>query len=126
MTEMEKNLNDKLSAVQHIPPKHFPTLQKPSFSAIVQSSPAIQNQPKKTPKPKKQHLAIIKPKDDSATSLDTKTFIQKSVGYQQGKNWGQKSQQSPKRRYPHRNGQRRGSGQTDRRTGLEPRNQKEL
>ncbi|GIY45302.1 hypothetical protein CDAR_246031 [Caerostris darwini] len=80
MTDMERNLNDRLRTVQQLPPQNFPTFDKPSFSVIVKATPAINNQPKKAPKPRKQHLAIIKPKDDSANSTDTKNFIQRSVG----------------------------------------------
>ncbi|GIY68091.1 uncharacterized protein CDAR_453061 [Caerostris darwini] len=79
MTDMERNLNDKLRSVQHLPPPILPIPDKPSFSAIVKATPALKNQPKQAPKQRKQHLAVIKPKDENSNSSDTKTFIQKSV-----------------------------------------------
>ncbi|GIY78164.1 hypothetical protein CDAR_566041 [Caerostris darwini] len=121
MTEMERNLNDRLRTVQQIPPQNSPTLDKPSFSAIVKATPTINNQSKKTPKPRKQHLAIIKPKDDSANSTDTKNFIQRSVDINRVKIGGRK-ERCQKGWNPYRNSRRCRPRQADQRAGLKPSN----
>ncbi|GIY12246.1 uncharacterized protein CEXT_364931 [Caerostris extrusa] len=82
LTELEKNFNDRLILVKQSHPKEIHTNNKPSFSAVVKSAPVNIHQTKQNKqaiKPRKQYLAIIKPKNDTSNSSDTKNFIQKSV-----------------------------------------------